>query len=123
MPKILIFDDDPFLAKAYIGKYRQLGLETAYYQSPGDDPVQTVLDEKPDIISMDVVMPDMNGFDAVRALKADKRTRAIPVFFLTNLGQPGEASTGRQLGAIDYFVKTQLTPTEVVERVRQLLNL
>ena len=123
MPKILIFEDDKFLTDMYAVKFHEAGFEVAVYSTPSSDPVQIVLKEKPDIISMDVIMPDMDGFEATMLIKADPRTRDIPLYFLTTLGQQQDIDRGLQLGATEYLVKATLTPSEVVERVVAILRL
>lgn len=123
MSKILIFEDDKLLRDMYVTKYKLEGFAVTAYDNPSKDPVQIVLREQPDIISMDVLMPVMDGFQAAKAIKADARTAKIPLFFLTTLGQPENIRGGKALGAVDYFVKGQSSPTQVVQRVRAILGL
>jgi two-component system phosphate regulon response regulator PhoB/two-component system alkaline phosphatase synthesis response regulator PhoP len=120
--KVLIFEDDPLLQDMYVTKYKQCGIDVVAYGDPSLDPVSIVLKEKPDIISMDVVMPIMNGFEALERIKQDERTKHIPVILLTNLGQKEDIEKGMALGATEYMIKTNFMPGQVVNRFRKALG-
>lgn len=122
MPKILIFESEAMLRDMYVQKYKQAGFEVVAFNSPYPNPVDIVLAEKPDIISMDIIMPDMDGFSATKMIKADDRTKNTPLFFLTNLGQRGDQYRGRALGAVEYLVKADNSPTDVVNCVKKILG-
>lgn len=121
--KVLIFEDDPLLQEMYVTKYKQCGIDVVAYGDPSLDPVSIVLKEKPDIVSMDVVMPIMSGFEALERIKQDERTKSIPVILLTNLGQKEDIEKGMALGATDYIIKTNFMPGQVVNRFRKALGL
>jgi CheY-like chemotaxis protein len=123
MSKILFFEDDIFLRGMYVTKYIMEGFVVAAYENPTKDPVSIVLKEKPDFISMDILMPVMNGFDATKLIKADPRTKNIPLVFLTNLNQQADIDKGRALGGVDYLVKANHMPTDVINRTRTILGL
>ena len=76
---------------------------------------------QPDLILMDIVMPDLDGFGACRLLKADSATRHIPIIFLTAKNAPMERLQGLQMGGVD-FVSKPVLPEEVVARIRIHLN-
>jgi len=75
----------------------------------------------PDLILMDVRMPKMTGFEACKVLKAEEKTKDIPVVFLSAKGQENEVSTGLELGASDYFLKP-FAPDELSGRVSEILT-
>lgn len=122
MPKILIVDDERMMVDMYATKFTMEGFEvvTAF---DGVDGLQKALKEKPDIISMDVIMPRMDGFAVVKILKDDPQTRDIPLYFLTNLGQDEDIWRGYALGADEYFVMARYTPVEIVKKAKALLSL
>lgn len=119
MPKILMIDDDPFIADMYVLKFRdeEFEVETA---RTGKDGLKKIAEFNPDVILLDVVMPDMDGFQVLEELK--KRGMKRKVILLTNLGQKEDVERGMDLGASDYIVKAHFTPSEVVEKVRKLLT-
>lgn len=122
-PKILIFEDEKMLADMYATKLQMAGFEVAKYYDPTKDPVSVALKERPDLISSGVIMPEMDGFQALSLLKADLRTKDIPVVLLTNLGQDGDVAKGIELGATKYFIKAKHTPSEIVEEFCKILKL
>ena len=76
----------------------------------------------PDFILLDIIMPKMDGFAVLKALKEDVKTKNIPVMLLTNLGQEEDIKRGEELGVVGYLVKANTTPSEVVEAVKNKLN-
>jgi DNA-binding response OmpR family regulator len=87
----------------------------------GEEAVKKAEEINPDLILMDVRMPKMTGYEACKALKANAKTRDIPVVFLSAKGQEAEVSTGLDLGAEEYFLKP-FAPDELSERVNQILT-
>ena len=90
--------------------------------SNGEDAIRLAIEHQPDLILLDILMPGMNGFEVCRRLKADPRTRAIPVIFLTSLSKEEDEERGLWLGAIDYITKPFSSPV-VRARVRNHLEL
>jgi len=78
--------------------------------------------EDPHIILLDVMMPKMNGFEVLEGLKKLEKTKSIPVILLTNLNQKNEIERGIALGANDYLIKAHFMPSEVVEKIKQVLD-
>lgn len=107
----------------YVTKYIMAGFQVAYYDHPKKDPIPTVLRERPDIISTGIIMPELDGFALTKILKADSRTKAIPIMGLDNLGQDADIQKAHELGMADYLVMAKHTPAEVVERACELLHL
>ena len=70
---------------------------------------------------LDIILPKLDGFSVLKKLKGDEKTREIPVLILTNLGQEGDIQKGVDLGAVDYLVKSGLTPAQVLEKVEEYL--
>lgn len=120
LPKVLIIDDDPFIADMYVIKFRDEHFDIATARN-GKDGLKKIKEFDPDIVLIDVVMPDMDGFHVLEELKKQKG-KAYKIMMLTNLGQKEDVERGMGLGAIDYMVKAHFTPSEVVERVRVLLQ-
>ncbi|MCB0195130.1 MAG: response regulator [Anaerolineae bacterium] len=86
----------------------------------GEEAVAKALEISPDLILMDVRMPKMTGFEACQALKANDKTKDIPVVFLSAKGQENEVNTGLDLGAAGYFLKP-FAPDELGDRVNKVL--
>ena len=77
---------------------------------------------KPDIILLDLMMPQVNGFVVLQMLKGAEETAKIPVIVLSNLSQEYDINRAKEIGASDYIIKTELTPREVVEKIKGLLG-
>lgn len=123
MPKILHFEDDPMLAELYGTKFMMAGMTYKSYPSPSNDPVGIAVQEKPDLIVMGIILPDMDGVQATKILKGDPRTKDIPVVGLDNLSQPEDLERFREAGMTDYWLMASHVPAEVVDQVKRLLGL
>ena len=119
--KILIADDDEALRRLYEVEFKSKNY-TVITAKDGDDCIQKTLSEKPDVILLDVMMPNKDGIAALRTLKENADVSTIPVLMLTNFGQEELIKNAMQLGANDYLLKYRVTPAEMSEKVNQLLN-
>ncbi len=120
MKKVLLIEDDKFLSDMYVTKFSKLGyrIETAY---DGEEGIRKIKKIKPNIILLDIRLPLKDGFEVLREAKKDQKTKDIPVILLTNLGQKEDIEEGLKLGAIDYLIKAQFTPQEVVDKVKKII--
>ncbi|KKP89967.1 MAG: hypothetical protein US57_C0018G0010 [Candidatus Moranbacteria bacterium GW2011_GWC2_37_73] len=78
--------------------------------------------EKIDLILLDIVMPGMDGFEALEKIKKDERYEKIPVLVSTNLDNDDDRRQALGMGAKEYFVKSQHTPSELVAKVKAVIN-
>lgn len=120
-PHILLVDDDAFLSHIHKMKFEMEGFKVSLAED-GEAGVSDAKKKKPDIILLDVLMPKMDGFQALAKLKKTKETAHIPVILLTNLGQKKEVARGFTLGAADYLIKAHSKPSETVEKVKRILK-
>jgi DNA-binding response OmpR family regulator len=118
---ILLVEDDKFLAEMYANKLTSSDFNVEVAQD-GAQAVSLAAEHKPNLILLDVVLPKMDGFEVLQAIKKDKALAAIPIIMLTNLGQKEEVEKGLRFGACDYIIKAHFTPTEVVAKVRKVLK-
>ncbi|MBF0525675.1 MAG: response regulator, partial [Deltaproteobacteria bacterium] len=88
----------------------------------GFDALEIVASAPPDLILLDIMMPGMDGYEVCRRLKADDRSRDIPVIFITAMGESEDETKGLELGAIDYLTKP-INPAIVQARVKNHLQL
>lgn len=119
--KVLMIEEDRFLRKIYKNKLTLAGFEFLEATN-GIEGLNKVLAEKPDLILLDIILPRKNGFDVLIDIKSKKKTKNIPVIILSNLGQEPDIKRGLSLGADEYIVKTDVTLSEVVERVKELIT-
>ncbi len=119
--KVLIVDDDAFLLDMYSIKFKESGFSVEIAQN-GEEAVEKVKELNPDVILLDIVMPKLDGFEVLRAFKKDKIAENALIIILTNLGQKEDIEKGLALGAADYIIKAHFTPSEVVAKVKSLLE-
>ncbi|MFA6587553.1 MAG: response regulator [Patescibacteria group bacterium] len=122
MKKILMIEDNQALLELMKSKYQALDLEFLSLTYPPKNLIEVITNFLPDIISMDVTMPNMDGFTATKIIKTNSETKNIPIFFYTNMGRKQDVALGRALGAIGYFIKTENSPDEVVNWVKSFLG-
>ncbi len=119
--KILLIEDDSFLASMYVTKLNLEGFEVRV-AGDGEKGLEMVQNELPALILLDIILPKMSGFDVLKDLKMDKRTKDLPVILLTNLGQREDVQKGLKLGAKDYLIKAHFMPSEVVEKIKKYIS-
>jgi len=88
----------------------------------GRSALEMVKNDPPDLVLLDIMMPEMDGYEVCRRLKADQNTRDIPVVFVTAMGEVADETKGLELGAVDFIVKP-ISPPVVKARVRHILEL
>ncbi len=120
-PKILIVDDEPFNVDYLEQELADLGYETTSATN-GQEALEKVAAEAPDLILLDVMMPIMDGFTVCRTLKESDETRLIPVVIMTALDGIEDRIKGIEAGADDFLTKP-VNDRELLARVRTTLKL
>jgi CheY-like chemotaxis protein len=118
--RILVAEDDRFLRKAAEATLRRHGF-TVSTAVDGEDALQQVGRQIPDLILLDLIMPKIQGFEVLRILKQDAATQQIPVIVLSNLGQESDVHQAIKGGAAAYCIKSNLSLQELVSRVQENL--
>lgn len=120
MTKIAIIEDDQAISQMYRMKFEAEGFDVRL-ASDGKLGVDMVKDFKPDIILLDIQMPEMTGDEALAKIRASQWGKNVPVIILTNLGEEESPKSLATLGVKSYIVKADLTPSQVVARVKETL--
>lgn len=118
--RILLAEDDRFLRRAAESALKRAGF-TVLPAADGEEALRLAQAEKPDLVLLDLIMPKLQGFEVLKALKADPTTAMIPVIVLSNLGQEGDVQRALESGAVAYLVKANLSLDELVVRARGAL--
>jgi CheY-like chemotaxis protein len=121
MKKILLVEDEAALQKNIGGVLREEGYEIISAMD-GETGFKLAKKEQPNLILLDLILPKMNGFEVLESLKADEKTKEIPVVVLTNLERMEDLDRALELGAKTYLVKTNYTLTEVKEKIKKMLE-
>ncbi|MFC1678151.1 response regulator transcription factor [Patescibacteria group bacterium] len=119
--KILLVEDDAMISNMYRTKLERDDI-IVLTSDNGAQGLEMAIDEKPDLIMLDVILPQLDGFAVLQELKQNGITKHIPVIMLTNLGTDEDKDRGERSGASDYWVKSNLTPTEVSEKIKKYLH-
>jgi len=119
--KILIIEDDKFLRELISRKLLRAGYNVSG-AIDGEEGLKKIKDEKPDLVLLDLILPSMDGFEVLARAKADPATSQIPIVILSNLGQKEDTERGFENGAVDYLVKAHLTPAEIIEKIKSILE-
>ena len=119
--RILVAEDDRFLRKAAEMALKRQGY-TVLTAADGEEALRAARTELPDLILLDLIMPKLNGFDVLQALKKETPTAHIPVIILSNLGQDRDVQQAMDAGAAAYLNKTDLSLHGLVQRVEETLT-
>jgi len=120
--KILLVEDDHFLLAMYSAKFVAEGFEVRGAMTAAEA-IEDAKSFKPSLIILDISLPDQDGYEVLEKLKQLKSTASIPVAVLSNLSDPSHREKALIYGALDFWVKVQLDPSEVVERAKKVLKL
>lgn len=121
MTKIAIIEDDPVISQMYLMKFEADGFDVQMANN-GVRGVALVEVFRPDLILLDLQMPEMNGVEALELIRKNPASKDTPVIILTNLGEEESPKRIRSLGIDGYIVKANLTPRQVVSRVKEALG-
>jgi len=119
--KDLIIEDDKFL-RELLGKKLSSLSYNPILAIDGEEGLEKIKKEKPDVVLLDLMLPGMNGFEVLEKAKKDPTISNIPVIILSNLGQSEDIEKGLRLGAKDFLVKAHFTPQEIVNKLQLVLN-
>ncbi|TDI11677.1 MAG: response regulator [Acidobacteria bacterium] len=121
MPKkVLICDDEPYIRESLSYVAREAGYEVSTAED-GEEAVQKAVQELPDLIFLDLMMPRRNGFEVCQALRANESTKDIHIIILTARGQDVDRVQGGQAGANEYFTKP-FSPRKLRQRMHEILD-
>jgi DNA-binding response OmpR family regulator len=118
--KLLVVEDDEFLQKILVTKFTREGFDVAS-ASDGEQALKEVNDGAPQLILLDLILPKMTGFDVLAEIRMKESTKGLPVIILSNLGQEEDIRRAKELGALDFLVKADISVNDVVRKVKEIL--
>ncbi len=119
--KVLLVEDDPFLIDIYTTKLKEAGFSVEAATN-GEEGIKKAKEILPSLIILDIILPQIDGWEILKRIKEEKNLKSIPVIILSNLGQKNEVEKGLKLGANKYLIKAHYTPSQVVEEIKELLG-
>ena len=119
--KILVIEDDKFLSKVYEIKLSKEGY-TLIFASDGNKGLEAIKSEEPDLILLDLVLPEKTGFEILEEVAKSKHLKAIPLIVISNLSQKEDKERAMGYGANDYISKIDSSIDEIVQKVKKILS-
>lgn len=121
MKKVLIVEDDPMLVEIYSKKFELSGFEVSLASS-GTEAISKAQEVHPDVILLDLVLPEIDGFGALKKIREDKSLDNTKIIISSNLSQEDERQKAEDLGANGFITKANFTPQEMVDKVRDIIG-
>jgi two-component system alkaline phosphatase synthesis response regulator PhoP len=118
--RILVVDDEIYIVHILDFSLGMEGYEVITALD-GEEALEKATESKPDLIVLDIMMPKMDGYETCKALKADDRTKDIPIILLSAKGRNVDMQTGYDVGADEYITKP-FSPRKLVERINSILG-
>lgn len=118
--KVLIVEDDAFILDTVTRKFETAGYKVSPAKN-AEEAKKYMLSDMPNVILLDIMLPQVNGIEFLKQIRAEESTKNIPVVVFSNLGSETEIKQAMDIGATEYLVKASFTPSEVIEKVNKLL--
>lgn len=116
--KVLIVEDEGFLLDLLSNKLKSEGFAVIGAKN-GEEGLKTTLEEKPDLILLDLIMPVMDGITMLKKLRESEEGKTVPVIVLTNLSESEKVEEAIKAGVHDYLVKTAWSPEDMVKKIKE----
>lgn len=116
MRKILIIEDDSFLQSLEANKLEKGGYKVIT-ASTGEEAIKKINEPDIDIILLDLILPDFNGFEVLVKIREIKTLKDVPVIVFSNLSEERDVNKSKELGVIDFMVKSNFTLDELIKRI------
>jgi len=121
MKKLLIVEDEKILRKMYLERFEKQGIEV-FSSDTAEGGFKIAKKEKPDLILMDILLPKANGVSMLKNLRKDPEMSNIKVLAFSNFDDPETKKVAKELGVVDYLMKTDYTPSQITKVVEKLLK-
>lgn len=118
--RVLLAEDEPNIVESLTFLLERAGYEVAV-ETDGRQALDTALQDAPDVMILDVMLPELDGYEILRQLRADRRAASLPVLMLTAKGQRADRQTALDSGA-DLFITKPFANAEIIEAVEQLAD-
>jgi DNA-binding response OmpR family regulator len=119
---VLLVEDDKFLSSLLRNRLEKEGINVIYAED-GEAALQALKQIKPDLILLDIILPKKSGFEVLEAIQQDPTLKDGPIVIISNLGQDGDVLRGKELGAIEYFVKAQTSIDDLINHIKKFVGI
>ncbi len=114
---IMWVEDDNFLGSVITKKMTTEDANIVYLDT-GAKALEELKELVPDLVLLDVLLPDKDGFEVLEEIRKNERLKNIPVILFSNLSQEDNINKAKELGATDFYVKSSFTPDEIIEKIK-----
>lgn len=118
---ILLVEDEPLLANLLKQRLEKENFRVLLGRD-GEEALKILETETPHLILLDIILPKVSGFEVMETIKTNPKLKQAPIIIISNLGQDSDVAKGQSLGAIEYFVKAQVSIEELVVKVKDFLE-
>ena len=119
--KVLLVEDDKFLSSLLRSRLEREGIKVLRAEN-GEIALEILKTEKPDLILLDIILPKKSGFEVLEEIRQNPLLQKSPVIIISCLGQEGDMTRGKELGAIEYFVKAQTSIDDLVQKIKEFMT-
>lgn len=116
---ILIIEDDEFFRELLRKKLSSKNFNVLEAVD-GEKGIEEMKNKKPDLVLLDLLLPNIDGFEVLLKVKADPTTSSIPIIIVSNLGQQEDIERGLKLGAVDYLIKSQFDIDQIIDKINSV---
>lgn len=120
--KILLIEDDVFMVELLVKDFEAAGFEVIAAKT-GAEGLESFEKQKPDVILLDIILPDQGGFEILRQIRRTPEGANVKVLVLSNISESPDIEEAKRLGALEYMVKANLTLPEIIEKVQKCLKI
>lgn len=120
--KILVAEDDKFISEIYFAKLSSENFDVSLVMDGQEALDELKKEELPDLLLLDILMPQKGGIEVLEELRSQDKYKDLPIIVLTNASERDYISKAMDAGATDYLVKSNFTPDEVVDKIKEVLS-
>ena len=118
--KVLLVEDDPFLSNLLKVRLQKENVDV-FLARDGEEALKRIEEDRPSLVLLDLILPKKSGFEILEKISTDPQLKDMPVIILSNLGQTSDIQRGKELGAIEYYVKAKISIDDLVGKVKTFL--
>ena len=121
MEKILVVEDDQFLASLLKNRLQKEGFDVLLAKD-GEEALNILESTQPELVLLDIILPKKSGFEVMEEVRENPKLEKLAVVIISNLGQPEDMVRGQQLGAIEYFIKAKTPLDELIKKIKEIVQ-
>lgn len=119
--KVLLVEDDPFLSNLLKVRLQKENVDVVLARD-GEEALKKIEENKPGLVLLDLILPKKSGFEILEKISSDPQLKDMPVIILSNLGQTSDIQRGKELGAVEYYIKAKISIDDLVGKIKTFLS-